>query len=75
MGTNSILFKNAFIKEVNKWWTIIVNLLIFKEIKEYYGNRLNNYDITIATVMDYYKVEYWDSVFINIQIFDYLLKA
>lgn len=40
-----------------------------------YGNSVNNYDITIATAMGFCKVEYSDSVTINIQIFNYLFEA
>lgn len=41
---------------------MIANLLKFKEMKEYYGNSVNYYDITIATVMDYCGIEYSDLV-------------
>lgn len=44
-------------------------------MKEYYGNSVNNYDVTMATVTVYCGVEYSDSVFINIQILNYLLEA
>lgn len=69
------LFKNVIIKEVPKWWIITATLLWFKEMKEYYGNSVNNYDITITTVMDYFRVEYPDSVSINIQIVNFLFET